>query len=79
MYPNPVSENINFEIDFALKGDLKITMFDATGRLVLKNSYRIEEPGMKVVSVNVDRLKSGLYTSCISYSNKTVMKIFFKI
>ncbi len=79
MYPNPVSEKLNFEINLAKGDDLLIKIFDTSGKMISINSFSADKTALKVINVDVNNLKSGIYTAYVSYANKTTMKKFVKI
>ncbi|MGG7550418.1 reprolysin-like metallopeptidase [Chryseobacterium arthrosphaerae] len=75
VYPNPSDGNF-FIKSRNLKGDIKVSMLDASGRLVYSSAYKAEGNDTKALSVNVPK---GVYVISINsskgiYNTKLVIK-----
>ncbi|MGG7467107.1 reprolysin-like metallopeptidase [Chryseobacterium arthrosphaerae] len=75
IYPNPSDGNF-FIKSRNLKGDIKVTMLDASGRLVYSSAYKTEGNDTKAFNVNVPK---GVYVISINsskgiYNTKLVIK-----
>ncbi|MBL1222806.1 T9SS type A sorting domain-containing protein [Chryseobacterium sp. L7] len=75
IYPNPSDGNF-FIKSRNLKGELKVGMFDASGKLVFSSAYQSENNSTKEFNVNVPK---GVYVISISsskgaYNTKLVIK-----
>ncbi|WP_180277223.1 reprolysin-like metallopeptidase [Chryseobacterium sp. 52] len=75
IYPNPSDGNF-FIKSRNLKGQVKVTMVDASGRLVLSSAYQSESNGTKEFNVNVPK---GVYVISINsskgiYNSKLIIK-----
>lgn len=75
IYPNPSDGNF-FIKSRKLKGEVKVAMFDASGRLVLSSAYQSESESTKEFNVNVPK---GVYIISINsskgvYNTKLVIK-----
>ena len=57
-FPNPFSDQLNFQFDTEVSGDVEISVFDSAGRLLLRKSIRASESRANVALGN---LQSGLY------------------
>ncbi|MDR2238431.1 MAG: M12 family metallo-peptidase [Chryseobacterium sp.] len=75
IYPNPTDGNF-FIKSQNIKGEMKVTMFDASGRLVHSSAYQSENNTTKEFNVNVPK---GVYIISINsakgvYNSKLVVK-----
>lgn len=75
IYPNPSDGNF-FIKSRNLKGEVKVGMFDASGRLVFSSAYQSEGNNTKEFNVNVPK---GVYVISINsskgaYNTKLVIK-----
>ncbi|PIF45007.1 putative secreted protein (Por secretion system target) [Chryseobacterium sp. 52] len=75
IYPNPSDGNF-FIKSRNLKGEVKVTMVDASGRLVLSSAYQSESNGTKEFNVNVPK---GVYVISVNsskgiYNSKLIIK-----
>ncbi|CAI8937599.1 reprolysin-like metallopeptidase [Chryseobacterium sp. IT-36CA2] len=75
IYPNPSDGNF-FIKSQNIKGDVKVNMFDASGRLVYSSAYKSEGNNTKEFNVNVPK---GVYVISINsskgvYNSKLVIK-----
>jgi hypothetical protein len=65
-YPNPFNSKVNITYSIPAKTEVKLNIYDVTGRLVTTLVDRIEEPGIKTVkwNGNIDnntRIANGVY------------------
>lgn len=75
IYSNP-SEGTFFIKSRNLKGDVKVVMFDASGRIVFSSSYRSDNNHTKEFNANVPK---GIYVISINsskgiYNTKLIIK-----
>lgn len=75
IYPNPSDGNF-FIKSQNIKGDIKVTMLDASGRLIYSSSYKSEGNNTKEFNVNVPK---GVYVISINsqkgvYNTKLIIK-----
>ena len=61
IYPNPVSKILNIVTDLPFAQHATISVYDATGRLVLQQAVTIAA-GLSQTSIDVERLAGGVYT-----------------
>ncbi len=73
IFPNPTNDNLN--ITSSLEGAATIHVFDALGRVVLKNKVVLSQ---STFTQNVSALESGMYTIQISSSYKVSTQHFVK-
>lgn len=73
MYPNPVNDILNIDLnDFSGQGILMI--YNINGQLMKRVALNREKH-----SINVSGLKDGVYVMAISYNEKTYYDRFTKI
>ncbi|WP_288376681.1 reprolysin-like metallopeptidase [Chryseobacterium culicis] len=75
IYPNPSDGNF-FIKSQNIKGELKVTMFDSSGRLIYSSAYKSEGNNTKEFNVNVPK---GVYVISINsskgiYNSKLIIK-----
>jgi len=61
VYPNPVSGHAFITINPAKDEQVSITMYDATGKNVMKSINKTLMAGMQLVELNVNGFKNGIY------------------
>lgn len=57
-FPNPFSDQLNFQFDTEVTGDIKILVYDSAGRLVSSKETRARDSRAQV---ELSSLQSGLY------------------
>jgi sensor domain CHASE-containing protein len=67
IYPNPVATILNIVTDLPFTEQLVISVYDATGRLVLQQSASAGS-GLSQASINVEKLSGGVYMLKIASS-----------
>jgi PKD repeat protein len=65
LYPNPVSGTLNITLFMPAKGDIKIEVFNATGRLVLDKTLNVVS-GYRILTLDCAVFSSGKYTLRVS-------------
>lgn len=60
-YPNPFNPKTTIRFDIAKKGDVKINMFDITGKLVTTLADKEYEAGKYSIDFDGHNLSSGIY------------------
>ena len=76
MYPNPASDQLNISLDKA--GDYRISIYDLSGKLVLKKDNEIFTPNT-ALELNVSHLSKGTYILSLesqkqSYNKQLIIK-----
>ena len=74
IYPNPVSNFINIEINFPFWGSLKFELFDCYGRKV--KEAKLTTPSTRI---SLDFIKDGMYFYIISVKRKIIEKGKFMV
>jgi choice-of-anchor B domain-containing protein len=72
VFPNPSSKMITLRSETAWEGEKQITIFDNTGKVVMQQDLTNPE-----MTIDVDRLNSGIYSLQIIGKNKTSETIKF--
>ena len=72
IYPNPVSKILNIVTELPLAQHATISVYDATGRLVIQQSVTLGA-GISQTTINVERLSGGVYT--IKFTGIEVSKV----
>lgn len=73
-FPNPANTEINITSD--LRGNAVITVYDATGRVVMKTNATLSNA---TYTQNVEKLESGSYIIQIQTDNQVATKRFIKL
>jgi len=59
LYPNPAREELFIAVDGLDKGDVQFVMYNATGQVVIRETWKLE--GSEVNKVNLSALPEGVY------------------
>ena len=78
MYPNPSTSITNIDYDAEDDGELNVTVFDVTGKVVLTRSSNVEEGEGQFV-LDISELPEGAYNISIELNNVTSNKRLIKI
>jgi hypothetical protein len=62
VYPNPVSDNINFTHNFEKNTNARVNVTDLSGRTVLSQNLGHIKAGERNFSLDVSKLSAGMYT-----------------
>lgn len=62
IYPNPTSDDINFEYNFDKVATATVRVIDLLGRTVITKDYGTQNVGNSKFTINVADLPNGLYT-----------------
>jgi hypothetical protein len=74
LYPNPFSNQVNIQIDYALKGILSISIVDIYGRVVLEQTVLSKNDS--IITFETQDLKTGMYYAVVATaSNKWIVPI----
>ncbi|MBK9626184.1 MAG: T9SS type A sorting domain-containing protein [Flavobacteriales bacterium] len=77
-WPNPVNDVLNIALESRMKGNLRITITDLSGRVVANDTRSIND-GRNNMSVSVAELNAGLYMITISNGTATLSERFVKV
>ncbi len=73
VYPNPAIDELSIELDLKELSEVKISIWDANGKLVLKNALnRILESGKHAEKLDVKQLDSGVYQMKININSESI-------
>lgn len=75
VYPNPASNNVNFDYNFKKATTATVRVLDITGREVYTQSYGKQNVGKQSFNVNIASLPNGTYSiELVTEENKAVSK-----
>lgn len=72
IYPNPASDNLNIRFQLSKASDVTITLFDLSGRAVLKNVQNKLNAGQQELKMNIKNLPGGYYIAEIKTNEETI-------
>lgn len=61
LYPNPSDNHINISFELNENADVRIDIYDATGRVIATHNVPNQSVGTQNITVNLSNLASGLY------------------
>lgn len=73
IFPNPVSENVNLEMNLARGDDLKIFLLDASGQELRQLASGHYPAGRQVISLNLPPLPSGVYVMVVQFADGSTL------
>lgn len=71
LYPNPASDHAEFRAVGLPEGNLTLTVFDVTGRVVERRTYEVGTSGRIRGSLSAGRWAAGLYFARIEAADGT--------
>lgn len=78
IFPNPVKDQLNYQVNDAIQGELFITIYDVTGKIVM--TWRAEKNGATLVDIiDVKALQTGVYDIFISNGKEAAGRRFVKM
>ncbi|MEA3444234.1 MAG: T9SS type A sorting domain-containing protein, partial [Bacteroidota bacterium] len=78
VYPNPIIDRATIDISLNYPDDLKISVFDLSGRIVRKIEENHVESGSHSFEIDISELKSGTYVLKIEGKNIVATKKIMK-
>ncbi|MFL5729794.1 MAG: T9SS type A sorting domain-containing protein, partial [Cytophagaceae bacterium] len=72
LYPNPVSEDVTLEVSIPSQEDVTIEVFDAMGRMILKQT--VSNTVSFVGGINVSNLPEGMYFLRVIGNKEKIVK-----
>jgi hypothetical protein len=75
MNPNPVQDNLNVGYMNETSGNLSLSVYDLTGRLIMKTSYGNQPKGVFNTSINLSGLSHGTYIVNIGNGYGKIVKL----
>lgn len=73
VYPNPINDIVNFRFNSPIPAGMSITLYDVTGRLVLKN-YFYQDYESKEVQMDMGNFAAGIYVYAVLINNEQKFK-----
>ncbi len=67
--PNPASNAFNYNVSLEKAGNVKITIYDLNGRLIIRDIIRDLEAGSHTLTQSVRELEGGVYMVNIETEN----------
>lgn len=77
-WPNPVNNELNVSLTSAMKGNVRMSITDLSGRMVM-NENRALTNGLNRMTVPVNELSAGLYVVKLTNGTSTVSSRFVKV
>ena len=74
-YPNPANDFVKLQINSRKNSPCSISIYDLNGNIVNNRKVKITE-GNQIISTNISRLPSGLYSMKISINNSNFQEIY---
>lgn len=74
-YPNPATEVLNISFEGSLSGDLTLSIYDVTGKLVKKESYTNASVSLQI---KADELHTGVYFYELTNGKEIIRNKFVK-
>ena len=71
VFPNPTSDFVNLQFDKLIDGDIDVSIFDFSGRLILSNMYA----NRKIIRLDLSGLAKGLYLLNIKINNESKLAV----
>ncbi|MEO8147755.1 MAG: choice-of-anchor B family protein [Bacteroidia bacterium] len=78
IYPNPVYNNLELDINLLRDENLSIEIFDVTGKNVFSKQEHLL-PGKSVLNLNIENLSTGIYTLKIKGDEFNAVKQVVKV
>jgi len=75
-YPNPTVDQINLSVVLPESGNVRITLIDRTGAVIMTDNYEAAQEGLNSYTIDATTYRSGLYLVKIETDNEEkVMKV----
>jgi len=78
VYPNPVSDIINIELDFSVETDITVSLISAEGSLVNKKNFRASK-GYQKIGLDLSELTPGMYMIQLNSSRQILTERILKM
>ncbi len=72
IFPNPASHQVMLKLEDGNREDLVFTLFDMSGRVVLRRELGSIAPGVAVIPVSLDGAENGIYSCAISEGKRVL-------
>jgi len=77
--PNPFHNRSTISLSIPNRGEVKISIFDISGREVYLNTHNFSCSGIYQISLNIESLSAGIYYIDINYNNQLLKDKLIKI
>ena len=74
IFPNPATDSARLNYSVAQASDVQLTIFDASGRIVLINDYGTVVAGEHNLVINVGQFEAGVYTYTLTAGTNSATK-----
>jgi hypothetical protein len=71
VFPNPVSDKLNVQINARASSMYSVQLFSASGQLVTTHNYSLVT-GNNLIEINTENLNSGIFICHVYQGNKKV-------
>lgn len=63
IFPNPIDEDLNIELELKMASDIEVELFDIYGHLIMQRFYTNRVSGNQILNINLNelQLKRGIY------------------
>jgi len=63
IFPNPIEDDLNIELELKMASDIEVMLFDIYGRLILQRFHAKQTSGHQILNLNLNELhlKRGIY------------------
>ncbi len=65
-YPNPANEAVNITLHSVRSNEIKVSIYDLTGRIVLNKEFSYSATGKNTITLNTENLSPGMYNLIVS-------------
>ncbi len=79
IFPNPFKENINIIFYSGSNQSINITFYDATGRIIKKEGYYVNDSYNEIIIDNLSYLSSGIYFLSLQTQNSLLIDKLIKL
>jgi len=76
VYPNPVKDKVNIAINLKKTSDIRISLQDLTGRLIISENHALN--GTEIISLDISDFPSGIYCLIINAGTESIIEKFVK-
>jgi hypothetical protein len=70
IYPNPVSSQLNINMDIENNSNVKVEMYDILGKIVYSQEFNNLQSGNQTIPVQTNQLKNGVYIVSVNNGQK---------
>lgn len=78
-YPNPTKDKVTLQVYLHNQEELKIKVFDVSGRIIIDSETSILQKGANYMNVNLEGFPTGTYNIRLESSSKVITKTIVKL